>query len=541
MVSLTREGIKDTAKWAELGVTIPARLDAIVEKAKENPRWMHYGPGNLFAANLAPIAQKLGIGVIAVEGHDPEHAQKIYYPHDNLRLRAIMPRQGDTKLDLVGNIADCLLDDPSRGSEWRKIRQYASAPSLQMISITCTESGYQVSEEDIKKAITNGPSRAVHPMAQVASSLYSRFRHCDEGVACVSFDNMAHNGARFKEAVLKIANAWQSSNRLIGDFVNYLHSGKVTFPGTMIDRVVPGPTPDIITELSAVEGIEAITTEKKGFFSPVVNTDQYSYLVIHDDFPNGRPDFSRASFGTERIYMVDDVIEVDRAERTKVGACLNPLHTALAVAGMLLGYEWLADEMDDDILRNYAEKLGQEGIQYVEAPECIDPKAFLKEFLEERLTNKKLGDKPDRIAKQTSQKLFPRYGQTIADAGNATTDLVYAPLAIATTLRYWAGINVSNGDFVGLDDKLQPMTLSIDGIDNANLKELAKYTSALDPTNGNTAPQIHDALQPILSNKELFGLNLYRVGLGLKIESMVDDMLQGKGTVRKTIEKYVGG
>jgi len=85
------------------------------------------------------------------------------------------------------------------------------------------------------------------------------------------------------------------------------------------------------------------------------------------------------------------------------------------------------------------------------------------------------------------------------------------------------------------------MTLAIDGIDNANLKELAKYTIKLDPVNGNTASQIHDALQPILSNREMFGLNLYQVGLGLKIEGMVDDMLKGEGAVRKTIKKYVGG
>ena len=38
---------------------------------------------------------------------------------------------------------------------------------------------------------------------------------------------------------------------------------------------------------------------------------------------------------------------VEKVERMKVCTCLNPLHTALAVYGCLLGYTKISDEMKD--------------------------------------------------------------------------------------------------------------------------------------------------------------------------------------------------
>ena len=43
---------------------------------------------------------------------------------------------------------------------------------------------------------------------------------------------------------------------------------------------------------------------------------------------------------------------VDKVEKMKVCTCLNPLHTALAVFGCLLGYEKkISDEMKDEELK----------------------------------------------------------------------------------------------------------------------------------------------------------------------------------------------
>ena len=56
---------------------------------------------------------------------------------------------------------------------------------------------------------------------------------------------------------------------------------------------------------------------------------------------------------------------------------------------------------------------------------------------------------------------------------------------------------------------------------------------------GDANQDVHDAVKGILSNKSIFGNDLYAVGLGDKIESDFKEMLAGKGTIRKTLQKHL--
>ena len=57
------------------------------------------------------------------------------------------------------------------------------------------------------------------------------------------------------------------------------------------------------------------------------------------------------------VYLTDRDT-VNRVERMKVTTCLNPLHTALAVYGCLLGYNLIADEMNDKELTGLIRHIG---------------------------------------------------------------------------------------------------------------------------------------------------------------------------------------
>ena len=48
-----------------------------------------------------------------------------------------------------------------------------------------------------------------------------------------------------------------------------------------------------------------------------------------------------------------------------------------------------------------------------------------------------------------------------------------------------------------------------------------------------------DQLKPILSNERLFFTDLYKAGVGEKIEEMFREMIAGPGAVKATIHKYV--
>lgn len=49
-----------------------------------------------------------------------------------------------------------------------------------------------------------------------------------------------------------------------------------------------------------------------------------------------------------------------------------------------------------------------------------------------------------------------------------------------------------------------------------------------------------EALKPILSDSSIFGVDLYEYNLAPKVESMFEELVAGKGAVRKTLEKYLG-
>ena len=51
---------------------------------------------------------------------------------------------GRNELMVVANIADALFADAGDGEGWSRTLDYFSRSSLQMVSITCTEKGYNI-------------------------------------------------------------------------------------------------------------------------------------------------------------------------------------------------------------------------------------------------------------------------------------------------------------------------------------------------------------------------------------------------------------
>ena len=264
------------------------------------------------------------------------------------------------------------------------------------------------------------------------------------------------------------------------------------------------------------EDTDLIHTEK-GTYAAFVNAENAQYLVIEDTFPNGRPALENSG------VIFTDRATVDKVERMKVCTCLNPLHTALAVYGCLLGYTLIADEMKDAQLKGLIEKIGyQEGLPVVTNPGVLEPQAFIKEVLEQRLTNGNLPDTPQRIASDTSQKVGIRFGETIKAYGNKAKELKFIPLAIAGWCRY----------LLAVDDEGKAFEPSPDPL----LKDLQ---AALQGITLGDIDSAKGKLKPILSNADIFGSDLYAVGLGKKVEGYFDELIAGPHAVRNTLVKYV--
>ena len=227
--------------------------------------------------------------------------------------------------------------------------------------------------------------------------------------------------------------------------------------------------------------------------------------------------------------ILTDRDTVDKAERMKVTACLNPLHTALAIFGCLLGFTKISDEMNDEDLKKLVTTMGyNECLPVVCDPKILNPEAFLKEVLEERFPNPFLPDTPQRIATDTSQKLPIRYGITINsyvnDAPEKIPSLKLIPLVIAGWLRY----------LLAVDDNGNAFELSSDPLAEFFRNELKKAGIFFGMTDS-----VKGKLTSILANETVFGSDLNKAGLTPAIECYLDKLIKETGAVRKTLHEAV--
>jgi len=236
----------------------------------------------------------------------------------------------------------------------------------------------------------------------------------------------------------------------------------------MIDKITPRPSETVqkaLLDLGIAE-IDVNVPSKNTYTAPFVNAEVSEYLVIEDKFTNGRPRLEEAGI----IFTDRDT--VNNIETMKVTTCLNPLHTALAVSGCLLGYTLIADEMKDATLKKFVETIGyEEGLKVVVDPKIISPKAFLDEVLNERFANPFIPDTPQRIATDTSQKVGIRFGETLKSYQRREdlnpADLTAIPLAIATWCRYLLGINDEGQSFtLSPDPLLERLKSTLQGVDH---------------------------------------------------------------------------
>ncbi|MCR5279273.1 MAG: mannitol dehydrogenase family protein [Lachnospiraceae bacterium] len=534
---LSKEGLKNKAEWEKKGYRVyKYDRDAMIEETRRNPKWIHFGAGNIFRAFQADLMENLldeGIeksGLIAAEGFDYEIIDKMYRPHDNLGVAVTLCADGQIRKAVIGSIAQSLTVDPDNSDDYNRLKEIFAAPSLQMVSFTITEKGYSLKDNSgntpapIAEDFKNGPYKARSYMGKVSALLFHRFENGAKPVAMVSMDNCSHNGDKLKAAVTAFARAWVDNGVAPKEFLDYTEDeGKVSFPWSMIDKITPRPDKSVEDILigDGIEALEPVITSKNTYVAPFVNAEESQYLVIEDKFPAGRPALDRAG------VIFTDKETVDKVEKMKVCTCLNPLHTALAVFGCLMGYTLVSKEMQNPLLKHLVEIIGyEEGLPVVVDPGVLKPRDFIDQVVNVRIPNPFMPDAPQRIATDTSQKLGIRFGETIkaykARPDLDPADLRFIPLVFAGWLRY----------LMGIDDKGEKFELSSDPMLDVLVPRMAGVKLG--------DKEIHETVKPILSDAGIFGSDLYSVGLGERVEGYFLEMLEGPGAIEKTLKKYIG-
>ena len=514
----------NAAEWEAKGYELPKfDIKAVREKTAKEPTWVHFGGGNIFRAFPAAILNdalntgQYDRGVIVAETFDFEVIDKAYTPYNNLSLLVSLQSAGTIEKKVIASITEALKAD-YQFDDWNRLVDIFRAPSLQMISFTITEKGYGFNEADLARGL-----QPVFAMGKVTALLLERFKAGSLPLTVQSMDNCSHNGDRVKAGVMAYANRWLKDGLVGQDFIDYLEDEtKITFPWSMIDKITPRPH-EKVKELLANDGFEDnnyIETEKHTFTAPFVNAEEVQYLVIEDNYTNGRPPLNLGG----ALYTTRET--VDKVETMKVTTCLNPLHTAMSIYGCMLGYTLISAEMQDEDLRPFVQKLGYiEAMPVVTDPGVLNPYEFIGAVINRRLPNPFMPDAPQRIAMDTSQKLPIRFGETIKKyiaRGLDMSNLVLIPLTLAGYARYLKGIKDDGTPFEPSPD---PM--------------LTELQAIVAPLEVGQQDQDYSCLRQFYSRKDVFGLDLYEAGLGEQIEGMVRELYAGNGAVRATLHKYV--
>ncbi len=521
--------------WNTIGIKLPSfDIEAMKKRTARRPEWLHFGAGNIFRGFIAANYQELlasgdaDTGIIAVETFDYEIIDRIYKPYDNLTINISASSDGTLEKEIVASIAEGITGDSSREHDAERLTEVFVNPSLKMVSFTVTEKGYTITDGQgkllgiIEQDIEKGPTQAKHLMSILVTQMYKRFKAGAFPVALVSMDNCSHNGEKLQKTVFRIAEEWTSRGFVEKGFLEYLRDGsKVSFPWSMIDRITPRPSLDIQKDLEAagLEAMAPIVTDRHTFIAPFVNAEETKYLFIENDFPNGSIPLDK----TDGIWFTDRDT-VNGVETMKVTTCLNPLHTAIAVTGCVLGYTLVSEAVKDEQINDLIYRIGYlEGLPVALDPGVISPKEFLDAVYDKRLRNPYILDAPQRITLDTSLKIGIRFGETIKayhrlpdrDAGS----LKGIALATAAWFRY----------LLAVDDEGNPIDITPD----PRQHEIQKELNMADPF-GKAAD-----LSAILHSSEIFSIDLFEAGIAENIQHYFNEMCAGPGAMRSVLKKYL--
>ena len=538
-MKLSLSSIQNRDVWTAAGIVLPAYdVESSAAKAKAAPRWVHFGIGNIFRVFIGGIADNLleaGVldrGITCIEPFDFDVVDKIYRPFDNLALSVILHSDGKRDIRVLGFGAEAVKARSEVPKDWNRMKEIFRSPDLQIVSFTVTEKGYALKDPDgaflphVKADLEGGPDRAVSVIPIVTAMLNERFLAGGQPVALVSMDNCSHNGELLRHTVLTVAEEWKKRNYITEDFYGYVRDeGRVAFPWTMIDKITPRPSSEIATDLEALgmEDMQPLITGKRTYIAPFANAEGPQYLVIEDSFPNGRPGLERG----RGVYLADRKT-VNLAERMKVTACLNPVHSALGPIGVVYGIDLFADLLDDAALLELGKTVAyREGMPVIEDPGIISPEAFADELFNDRFPNRYLGDTNLRLCTDITQGFSVRFGETIKSyvvRDGSAAALSAIPFGIAGCMRYALGIDDHGNAYELAPDPLIP------GIhERLSDVEIGKPES------------YHGQLRLVLSNENIFGIDLFEAGIGERIEEIFVEMIAGPGACRKTVEsEYLG-
>jgi fructuronate reductase len=439
------------------------------DRRKVTPGMVHLGVGAFHRSHVAAYVDSIlpmdpRWGIIGVSLRRPDTRQALL--DQDFLYTLVMRGAKGTETRVIGSLLNVLDANAQREELLRTMAE----PHIRIVSLTVTEKGYchdpatgqlDPTHPDIIHDLAY-PEAPISAPGLIVRALELRKAAGTPPFTVLSCDNLPANGQTTARIVTRFA-ALRSAE-LEADIRD-----KVSFPLTMVDRIVPATTEDDRSEVRATTGLEDAW--------PVV-TEPFTQWVVEDRFTMGRPALEKTG-----VEFVSDVAPFELMKLRM----LNGSHSTLAYLGYLAGYQYVSEAIADAAFRALIHGLMT---QEVMATLPMDKQALetYRDALLERFSNPALKHRTWQIAMDGSQKLPQRLLGTIRDRLKIGLPVKRATLGVAAWMRYVTGIDEA-GRPIDVRDPLAEKLRAIADNAQGNAVRLAEGMLTVREVFGGDLPQ----------------------------------------------------
>lgn len=361
------------------------------------PGILHLGVGGFHRAHQAVYTQDVldsgdhRWGIIGASLKRPT-MRDLLLPQDFLyTVGTVYPN--DVSYRVIGAVQQVLNLNAQRQS----LLELIASPKTKIITLTITEKGYGLNAQgeldtdqlDIRHDLEH-PMQPTSAPGLIARGLLQRMQEKSGKLSILSCDNLADNGKCLERAIHTL------SQLIYPELVSWLQD-HVSFPGTMVDRIVPSTSDEDRRALTHQSGFED---------QALVIAEPFSQWVIENKFVNDRPQWELA--GAE---LTADVAPWEQAKLR----LLNASHSAIAYLGLICGHEFVHQAMADPIIARFARYLlDQEITPVLTCPTGFNPDDYKTSVLD-RFSNQHIRYPTSQVAGDGAKKLIQRIIPTVND------------------------------------------------------------------------------------------------------------------------------
>ncbi|MDH1087441.1 mannitol dehydrogenase family protein [Pantoea brenneri] len=402
---------------------LPAEIQRpAYDRAQLKTRMVHIGFGAFHRAHQALCSDKLAAehgsdwGYCEVNLNSGELIQAL---REQQLLYTLTEMANDSLQTRVIGVITAALHGKGDGIE--AVINAMCQPEVAIVSMTVTEKGYchqpasgnlNPDHPDIVHDLDNPQTPRSLP-GLILAAINRRRQLGLPPFSVMSCDNMPENGHVTRNVIVQLA---QRQDAALADYIQQ----QVTFPSTMVDRIVPAMTEAAFDALAGRLGSrDPVAVEAEPFFQ----------WVIEDNFVSGRPAWEKA--GAE---LVSDVLPYEEMKLRM----LNGSHSFLAYLGYLAGYQHISDCMADPHFRAAARSLMVDEQAPTLRTQGVDLEAYADSLIA-RYENRAIKHRTWQIATDGSQKLPQRLLDSLRWhlSNNSRCELLL--LGVAGWMRYVGG------------------------------------------------------------------------------------------------------